>query len=442
MLAFLNENFNSLRQSFSSPVHSPQSFSENKRRFLRNCLIIVCAIFLISEVFYLLRRFDVHSGDLTLYYSIVSQTLDGKVPFRDFTIEYPVLSLIPILLPGLVNHLIWGGFAHYCFLFAAQNILLSILTGYIISVTRIPGIASKDATLTYALLSVLALPLYLFRFDGFPILLTSILIYSIFHKPFISGLAFAASIMAKLYPIVIGPALALYFLVNWALKEGFIYLAGVAVFLIISLGIILPIASPAIFNFLQSHQVRGIQIESIVGGLLLLANLLDVLGVAVTHNYGSFNIDSSVSQSFAHFLKFGVTAMFTLLFLFQSWLFVRERKLKGFVSEISLVFAASMWLLSFLIFNKVLSPQYLLWLFPVISFLNQEIKIKFAVALMLTITIFPGWYHYLTNLNPLLVIALNIRNLMLIWILSDIIKIMVKQVFTNPTDRSPPIKHP
>lgn len=238
------------------------------------------------------------------------------------------------------------------------------------------------------------------------------------------------------------PAVGLYFLINLLLKRGLVYLAGFILFSTISLAIILPITGPSIFNFAQPHQLRGIQLESMIGGLILLANKMNLIQVTITHNYGSFNIDSSISQGIVDFMKLGVGVIFFLIFLFQGWLFIKEKQLQGTVSQFNLILAITIWLLSFMIFNKVLSPQYILWLFPLISFLNRTIRIKFIVALMLTITIFPGWYHYLIHLNAFLVIMLNIRNFLLIWILSDTIKLMLHQVFNTDKHRSIPIRNP
>jgi hypothetical protein len=430
----LNKNIDMLCQSFTLALNLPMSLSENKPKYLRSFILIICILYSISETFYLLRGFSGHMSDLTLYHSVSSKILDGNIPFRDFPIEYPVLAIIPILIPALVNQIFSGTLESYCVLFVIQNFLLSILTGYTISRTQISGVDSKYALFTYTLLLVFALPVYLFRYDAFPVLLTSVMVYTVFQKPFFSGMTLAASIMAKLYPIVIAPAIALYYMVNWLPKRGLLYLSGFLAFSIISLAFILPFTGSAIFNFAQPHQLRGIQLESVIGGFLLLANKLNMLSVTITHNYGSYNIDSPVSQAIVGSMTWGVGVIFLLIFLFQSWLFFKERQAKGVVSQMSLIIAMNSWLFSFLIFNKVLSPQYVLWILPLIPFLNQTIKIKFFVALMLTITIFPGWYHYLMNVSAFLVVLLNIRNLLLIWILIDIIKLMINQVFTaNPT---------
>jgi len=114
---------------------------------------------------------------------------------------------------------------------------------------------------------------------------------------------------------------------------------------------------------------------------------------------------------------------------------ISEKRETGKISQSNIVRAFGIMILAFLILNKVLSPQYLIWLFPLIPFYSPSVQQKFIVALVLTIFIFPGWYGYLIMLNPAIILILNIRNALLIWIFVDLLRQM-KQVQKLPTIRT------
>ncbi|TDE11678.1 hypothetical protein [Dyadobacter psychrotolerans] len=402
---------------------------QSNQRVVKILLIIAGLLYLVSDVFYLLNRYEIHQGDLSLYYNIATQMLSGKIPYKDFRIEYPALAILPIIIPGIVNHLFHGGFESYCAFFVVQNIIFAITTGFIIFFTKIGSQKTIYTLSTYVIICLFSLPVYLYRYDAFPAMLTSIVVYSIFQKPLVSGIALSAAVAAKLYPIVMGPAIAIYFILNRNLKRGLIFLSGALLFLAVAGCTILPFTGTEAFDFLRYHQIRGIQIESVPGGLLLLANKVGLIPVRIIQNFGSLNIDAPTAKKVAEMLKLVVPVVFTFLFVFQCWVFYKENQIKGYIEQISVIRALSMWIFIFLIFNKVLSPQYLIWLFPFIPFLNPGIRIKFTVALILTITIFPGWYFYLVTIHPTFVALLNTRNLLLIWILADLANLMVRSVF-------------
>src|SRR5690349_14455256 len=68
-----------------------------------------------------------HALDLSIYYQYSRQLLQGKLPYRDFAMEYPPLALLPFTLPRLV---VFGqpiNFIGYVWLFLIQNAIFSTL---------------------------------------------------------------------------------------------------------------------------------------------------------------------------------------------------------------------------------------------------------------------------------------------------------------------------
>ena len=57
-----------------------------------------------------------------IYYDYASRTMNGEVPYRDFLVEYPVLSFPLFALPRLL----FADFRLYCIAFAAEMLLFDI----------------------------------------------------------------------------------------------------------------------------------------------------------------------------------------------------------------------------------------------------------------------------------------------------------------------------
>src|SRR5262245_7730640 len=62
-----------------------------------------------------------HALDLSIYYQDSLQLLQGRVPYRDFALEYPPLALLPFALPRLVTLGQRIDFIGYVWLFLIEN---------------------------------------------------------------------------------------------------------------------------------------------------------------------------------------------------------------------------------------------------------------------------------------------------------------------------------
>ena len=104
----------------------------------------------------------------------------------------------------------------------------------------------------------------------------------------------------------------------------------------------------------------------------------------------------------------------------------RETWWKGSRENADLVFPVYLlslvFLLAFILTNKVFSPQYLLWLGPlllVLAAVNRKFEKTgwlFLAATVLTQAIFPHLYVFLQQFKPPMIVLLNLRNGLLVWI--------------------------
>jgi hypothetical protein len=386
----------------------------------QNCVLILCILaYVVVESYYLYGRFASHQSDLALYHRTAVHLLEGKVPFRDFKLEYPFFALIPIVIPQIMNGLTGGGFAGYSFWLVLQNLLLGLSIGILIYKTV--GLNKKVAVYKYAVILLFSLPIFLYRFDPFPAFLTIFTIYSVLLKPFSSGASLMVSIGAKLYTIIFLPVIGLFYLINRRYKSAVLSLLGALLVALIAIIFFFMMEENGFQDFLTYHQTRGIHLESFAGGLLLLLYQFGIGSVEVKHSFGAMHLVTPWTDNLLFLVKIITPLCFATLLAFIGGAF-REQKLRERkVPVLSLVHAFTAQLLLFLLLNKVLSPQYMVWLLPVIPFCNSRIFLIFTAALMLTVFIFPGEYHYLIARHISMVLVLNLRNFLLIWLLFEVL---------------------
>ncbi|KAA0993465.1 hypothetical protein [Dyadobacter aurulentus] len=377
-------------------------------------------LYLALEMYYLCFRQVSHFTDLSLYYGSASKILDGQVPYRDFHIEYPILALIPVVVPEVLNRIFYDTIDGYIFWFAAQNISLGVAGGYLIS--NIVPDNRKPVAIWYFGLLIISLPIFLFRFDPFTAFLTAVSLRYLITRPFVSGSAMMVSIAAKLYALVMIPFLGLYYLLNKYYKKLLMHAAGFVSILLIILAAFLWIGSNAIDDFLSSHLLRGIHLESVAGGILLLFQKAGFTAIHVVHNYGALHLESSWSAYALQAVKVLTPLAFFLGLCFIVRIFWMQSKQQGQIAIQTLILAFTVQLLLFILLNKVFSPQYLVWLLPLIPFCKKKNRLIFALACMLTVIIFPGHYDDLIRMKMPMILILNLRNTLLIWLLIETIR--------------------
>ena len=173
------------------------------------------------------------SGNGTPYYESVD-ILDGQVPYRDFSVEYPPLALPIFLLPahlfasdGLLSYL-------HAFRFVMAAFGLGCLFGVDWILRRLGASTLRRAGgLALFAVTPLALgPFFLNRYDLGPALLVVCAIMTLMaRRAAWSGGLVGAAFAAKTYPIVIAPIAALRLRTNGRRALRSAVVAGTAVVL-------------------------------------------------------------------------------------------------------------------------------------------------------------------------------------------------------------------
>jgi hypothetical protein len=384
------------------------------------------------------------AGDPAEYHSYAVAFWLDTPRFVSFPKEYPPLSLIPFsftLLPPSDTHYYWVFAGWMAFIVGASYVWLARLV-------------SRNRAMIYTLYLVVgATGTLLMRFDLLPALVTLGALMLAERKRFLwAYVLLAVGVLLKIYPIFLVPVLmaaqwrevvpaptsnaaatTLPWLHRLRLAVRQMWRALVARRsspdweeaqtlrsqlkpLLVGLGafsglIILGMSIPAIFNLEGTFSVLGynlfrpIQIESVPATLLWLGSFLG-FPVSPNHSYVSLNLVGPLDV---------VLKPLSLLGLGVGTLIVCRRLLRGQLS-LGQAFVASIALV--LVTNKLLSPQYLMWVLPLVAYV-EGFDVLWLVICALTTLIFPFIYqtrHPILSVpgNPAFLPTIAIRNLLLL----------------------------
>ncbi|HEX9380734.1 MAG TPA: glycosyltransferase 87 family protein [Gaiellaceae bacterium] len=345
--------------------------------------------------------------DVHLYQGFADAVFDGRVPYRDFFMEYPPGALAVFLPPAAF------GAGHYNAAFKALMALCGAATIVLVALLLVRLGASTlrlwTAVLLIALSPIALGPISLNTYDAWPALLTIVsLACLVAGFPAVAlgalGLAFAA----KVYPVVLLPP-GLIFV--WRTRGREVALRAAATFAGIAALVVVPFLALAPHGLAESFRVqaaRALQLESLGASLLAVADRLGWYSATVVHRTGH-----AISYDLAGPLPRGLAAASSaaqvLAVLAVAWLYLRGR---DDLQRLGVSFAAAV--AGFLAFTRFFSPQYLVWLIPLVALLGPVAWILAAAALVLAQIWFfhygdvfsLGGYVWLVLLRDLLVVAL------------------------------------
>jgi hypothetical protein len=280
--------------------------------------------------------------DVGVYYRYANMTFtEGKIPYVDYTIEYPQVSLVSIMLP-YIPVLLTGSpdmFIPAHMLLMMMFHVLTIMFTYLITeklygrrrAFYVAGILTLLAPLTYYAIT---------KFDAFPACIMMFSIY-LFVRRRQTGSYLMATLgaMTKIFPFILFP---FYIINNIKNKISYWFELVITVYIVAAL-VMLPI-SLNVKNFLFTytmHANRGIQSESIY-----------FLIYAIT----GINFGTGTLNIIATLLPFACVA--TVAFGYYR---------NSSPSDDAMLSYLTLALFLFIVLNKVFSPQYILWIAPLFA---------------------------------------------------------------------------
>jgi hypothetical protein len=331
--------------------------------------------------------------DTPVYQRYGNEIADGKVPYRDFELEYPPGALPMFALPGLVAHGhgqdVKPGFRRT---FETLMWMCGAVALCMMALTLRELRASPWVPLVFAAIAPLALGnVILSRFDLWPAVLAAATTAALVAGRLRLGhVLLGLGAVAKLYPGVLVPLAVAYAWKRRGRREALTCLALTAgAFAVVFLPF-LALAPGGVWHSVSVQLGRPLQVESLGAALLLAAHHAFGLGVTGATSHGSQNLAGSAADTFA--LVSSIVQAGVLIWIWAAFA-------RGSATSAGLVRASAAAVCAFVAFGKVLSPQFLIWLIPVVPLARGRrglwASALLLAALVLTQIWFPSRYFRL-----------------------------------------------
>ena len=376
----------------SSVIVRPESWP----RFARAAPPVPAAVALVGLGLFLASWSLLHVGfyerdqvrDTPLYQRYGDRMADGELPYRDFGVEYPPGALPTFVVPSLLSEEGDEGAFRRVFETLMWVSGAVCLLGVVLTLSAIGASAARlSGAAAFVALSPLALgSVFLSRYDLWPAALTAVALAAFVSQRERLGLGLLGlGAATKVYPALLVP-LALAFL--WrtrgrreALVGAGVFAAGVAV-------VVLPfvaLSPDGVWSALTRQASRGLQIESLGSALLVAAHHVGGLGLEMRSSAGSQNLVGSAPDVLAAVhTAVQAVAVAAIWFAFARGPLDRERLLR----------ASAACVCAFVVLGKVVSPQFLIWLIPLVPLVRGRRGLAASALLGVALVLTQLWFPY------------------------------------------------
>lgn len=368
---------------------------------MRPALSTIAALVVLVAVFGLLHVgfYDnpLFAGGPYQYYG--GAVVHGQVPYRDFAVEYPPGALPAFVAPALL----WPDRRQSTqYNRAFEGLMLLCAAGALIAMGKV---RRGWPLFAFALAPLLLGSIVLHRYDFWPAALAvaALAVFRLRHEPVAFALL-ATAVAAKFWPVVLLPL----FLVAARGRA-----RGAAVFTVVLALWFTPfvaLAPGGVWHSIREQATRPLQIESLGASALVVAG-------ANVEPFGSHGSDNLRGQGTAAAATASVALkLATLLAVWFGFTLSRRRDLVRWSAAAVAAYVA---------FDKVLSPQFLIWLLAFVLLVRGRRGVVasalLAAALVLTQIEFPFRYlAYAIHLDSSIAAVVLARDLLLVGVLATL----------------------
>ena len=328
-------------------------------------------------------------GDILFYDNWGTWIAGHLLPYGDFKLEYPPGSIPVFALPVYLRKL--AGYHWFYPTWFRMEMLacgLLMLAGMALALRAMRASTRRFAgALFFAALSPLALgPVSIARYDLVPAMITAFAVAALVSRhDRLAMLAIALGAVVKLYPAVLLPIV----LVDaWRRRGRRGVVESLAIFVVVLVAAFAPflaLTPHGIAASVRGQAGRPLQIESIGAAAFLAAHQIAGTYVRVVESHGSDNIVGSAPKTVAT-----LCAALVVVALVGVWIVYARRK--GGPEETLAACAAAVT--AYIAFNKVFSPQYLVWLVPLVPLVRGRRGLWASVLLGLSLLLTQLWEPY------------------------------------------------
>jgi len=394
------------------------SFDADKETEKKGCLILFSVIICIAASVVMLIELQGEVIRDYFYYgdAIINGILPYE-PYNDMNWEYPPLAYLFLAIPRLFASDPRG----YQIAFIVMTTIFTIIGLYIVRQFSLKY--EKNAKIAMSLYTLTVLMLVQFFFDRFDIIVavfTLAAVYLYLEKKYTwAFLLLVIGLFIKLYPGIMFPVFLIPFLADRDMRA---VLKHAGTFILACIVLIIPfmIWSPDTFlTFVSYHSDRGIQMESIAASLILFLEMLGLTSVQTVNEYWSYGLSGGAADLMAPVM---MPLMILAICGFCVAYYMYCRNADADERRTSPAWASFMMVMLFVIFNKVFSAQYVVWimalLIPMMMFVDDQNVAKrmhlLFTAVIITTLYFGLMYSGLCYHEPFAVLMLLLRNVLVV----------------------------
>jgi uncharacterized membrane protein len=324
--------------------------------------------------------------DTPVYQNYGNAMARGEVPYRDFALEYPPGALPVFVLPAFGHQ---GNLDAYNRTFGALMWICGAAALVALAVA-LTAVGARGARLYGALALAAVAPLLLgsvvlTRFDLWPTALVAWALAALVSGRVRLGHGLlGAGVAVKIWPAVLVPVAFAHVWRTRGRREAFACL-GVAAGVVAV--VVLPffaLAPGGVWNSVVRQTTRPLQIESLGAALLIAAHHVFGTSVHMVSSHGSQNLGGTAANVVGALQSVAQIAALAAIWI----VFALRRR-----GNEELVLASVASVVAFITLGKVLSPQFLIWLIPLVPLVRTRVAwVLFALALVWTQAYFPQHY--------------------------------------------------
>ncbi len=353
----------------------------------------------------------------------------GHVPYRDFHVEYPPGALVTFVLPALIA----TGARGYRIAF---EVLMALCGVGVIAASYLTLRRLRErvlAPLVFVAAGILALgPITLGHFDLWPAaLVAAALAALVWERPALSGVLIGLAIAAKIYPFVVVPLAVVWLWRARDRRQSLLWLVTAAATVAVTTLPFLILSPGGLLSSMTDQARRPLQIESSAAAALLAAHQLGVLQVGLDFSHTSVNLGGASAH-----LAAACSVAAEIAVLLYVWIAFARRD----VDRRALVRGATTAVLTFVVLGKVFSPQFLLWLVPLVALVGGTLALAgcaaVGAAIVLTRAYFPGHWVGVIRLEAGPTSYLVARDVVLLALLAAMLVVFAR----TPTATSPSLQ--
>ena len=347
-------------------------------------------------------------GDMYLYRLYAHRMERGLWPYHGFFFDWAPGSVPPVLAP------VWLPGPYYVAFHVLMFVYASLALGALAVALVLLGAGPRRLYLAVVAAAVVPFALGAIAIDSldyWPALFTTAGIAALLADRNRLGLGLLGfAVVAKIYALVMVPV-ALIWLWRRRGRSETLRAVGVGAAVVVLAALPFLIVGPTGLGFSVWIQFkRGLQMESL-GASILMA--LDHLGIHPAHVVAT---NEPYSLDVTGGLARAVGALSTLVtVLALLWIYDRYRR--GPDVPQRLVTASAAAVVAYVAFGRVLSPQYLVWLIPLVPLVAGRAGVVGTGLLIaaggVTMTWFPGRFWHLVHVSDVSWFVL-LRNLLLV----------------------------